>query len=108
MQKYQLDEMKLGWFIGDFDPHVFRTKDFEVAIKHYSAGESEKSHFHMKAVEVTVIVSGSVRMNNETYKPGDIILINKNESTDFLALTDTITCVVKSPSVIGDKHEVSE
>jgi hypothetical protein len=42
---------------------------------------------------------------NETLKnEGDVIIIEKGESTDFIPLVDTITCVIKTPSVIGDKY----
>ena len=107
MKKYSLNEMKLGWFIGDFEPSVQRTKDFEVAIKNYPAGTREDSHFHKKANEITVIVSGRVKMNDSIFETGDIIVIEKNENTDFTAITDTVTCVIKTPSVIGDKFKTS-
>lgn len=99
-----LSEMIKGWFVGDFDKSALRTKDFEVAIKKYKAGESESRHVHKVAIEITVIVSGRVIMNNNEYKENDIITIPPNESTDFHVLEDTITVVVKTPSVIGDKY----
>ena len=36
---------------------------------------------------------------------GDIVLIEPGEDTDFEALTDVTTVVVKTPSVAGDKYE---
>ncbi len=100
-----LRDMIGGWFIGDFEPSVFRTKEFEVAIKKYSAGDKEPRHMHKVAVEFTVIVSGRVKMNSEEYGEGDIICIIPNESSDFEVLEDTVTVVVKKPSVAGDKYE---
>jgi len=104
METFKLSDYKGGWFIGDFFPSILYTKDFEVAIKHYKVGQSESSHYHKLATEITVIVKGSALMNGNLKNEGDVIFIEKGESTDFIPLTDTITCVIKMPSVIGDKY----
>ena len=103
-----LNNMKLGWFIGDFVPSIFRTEEFEVALKKYDAGDYEEKHFHKKATEITVIIEGKVKMNQKQYISGDIIVMEPNESTDFLALTDVINVVVKIPSVMNDKFITEE
>ena len=100
-----LKDMVGGWFIGDFEPSVFRTKEFEVAVKKYKAGDKESRHVHKISVEFTVIVSGKVIMNSKEYGEGEIICTIPNESSDFEALEDTVTVVVKKPSVAGDKYE---
>lgn len=104
MKKFRLEDMIGGWFVGDFTPSIVKESNFEVAIKKYKSGTKEKKHLHKLAYEITVIISGKVLMNNKEFKEGDIIKINKGESTDFITLEDTITCVVKSPSVQGDKY----
>lgn len=93
-----------GWFIGNFDPSCFTTDSCEVAVKRYKTNDYEPSHHHKVATEITFIVDGYVKMNNITYKKGDIIVIQPNESTDFLAETDAITTVVKVPCVKNDKY----
>ncbi len=72
--------------------------------KKYKAGEYEPTHYHEIAAEITVIADGKVRMNGVTYISGDIILIEPNQVTDFLAITDVITTVVKYPSARDDKY----
>ena len=99
-----LDEMVGGWFVGDFEPSVIRTKDFEVAVKKYKAGDKEARHMHKIATELTVIISGKVLMNSQEHGEGSIIEIHPNTSSDFEAIEDTITVVVKTPSVAGDKY----
>lgn len=94
-----------GWFIGDFEPTLLKTQDFEIALKRYKKGDYESAHFHKLAEEFTIIVSGEVLMNNVKYSENDIIKINKNETTDFKAITDVITVVVKVPSSKNDKYE---
>ena len=96
-----------GWVAGDFSPTIIETKDFEVSVKHYKKGEYQEKHVHKKADELSIIVQGSARMNGETYEKDDIILMEKGEATDFYPLEDgTITCVIKTPSVVGDKYLV--
>ncbi|QTC91169.1 hypothetical protein [Brevundimonas goettingensis] len=103
MRHDRLEGMTKGWFVGDFDPHVLRSTDCEVAIKHYRAGDHEAAHFHRVATEITAIVSGSVRMLGKDWSAGDILTIEPGETTDFLALTDCVTVVVKAPSAPNDK-----
>lgn len=104
MKKLNLEQFTKGWFIGDFEPTMIKTKDFEVAIKKYKKGELESLHVHKVADEITVITSGSCKMNGQIFKTGDIIWLSPNEAADFEALEDCITTVVKIPSVQGDKY----
>ena len=106
MNIYNLNDMIKGWFVGNFEPAVLKTEQFEVAIKKYKANEREKAHYHKVAKEITVIVSGKVVMNGVEYSENDIILLDENDATDFYAVTDVITVVVKMPSAINDKYEV--
>lgn len=103
---YNLTKMVGGWFIGPFDPSLLKTEEFECAVKRYIAGDKESAHVHRIATEYTVIVEGSVRMNGIVYGRNTIIEIPPGEETDFEALTDTISFVVKVPGVRGDKYVV--
>ena len=105
MKVSSLDDMKGGWFIGDFEPTCWRTRDFEVTCKHYEAGDVEARHVHRIATEITLIVLGQAMMNGQIFSTGDIIRLEPGEPTDFQALEDTITVVVKVPSVVGDKYQ---
>lgn len=101
-----LTNMVRGWFIGNFDPSVFKTDQFEVAIRRYDEGYKEKRHLHKVATEYTVVVSGIVKMNGHIYVDDAIIEMPPGESTDFEAVTSAITVIVKVPCVRGDKYEV--
>jgi hypothetical protein len=100
----RLDDMKGGWFAGDFAPTVFRTALFEAACKRYRAGETEARHVHRVATEITVIAAGVVRLNGRVFRQGDVVELEPNEPADFSVLEDAITMVIKVPSVVGDKH----
>lgn len=103
MSGHRLDDMVKGWFVGAFTPTAFSTDACEVAVKRYMKGDHEGRHMHKIATEITAIVEGKVRMCGKDWSAGDIITILPGESTDFLALTDTVTVVVKCPGALNDK-----
>jgi hypothetical protein len=99
-----LNEMIGGWFVGDFEPSILQSSSFEVAVKIYRKGEQEKAHLHKLAKEITVIISGKVIMCGQIFEQGSIILLEENDVTAFEALADTVTVVVKTPSITNDKY----
>lgn len=104
MKLLQEKDLIRGWFVGNFTPTIFDTDNCEVAVKRYKKGDYEQFHHHKIATEITMIISGKVKMNGQVYKKGDIILVSPNEGTDFKALTNTTNVVVKVPCVKGDKY----
>lgn len=106
MKTARLDNMIKGWFVGNFEPTLYKTNDVEVAVKTYQAGEHEGKHFHKIATEITVIISGTVRMNGIEYNTGDIVVMEPGDVTDFEAVTDAVNAVVKLPGANNDKYLV--
>jgi quercetin dioxygenase-like cupin family protein len=106
MRAAKLQEMTKGWFVGEFTPTLHATRDVEVAVKHYRAGDAEGAHYHKIAREFTVVVSGTVRLNGQTFNAGDIIVIEPGEAAEFAAVTDAVTTVVKIPGAPNDKYVV--
>jgi quercetin dioxygenase-like cupin family protein len=104
MRGYRLDSMTRGWFVGDFEPTAFKTSACEVGVKTYKKGDIEDRHYHAIATELTVIAEGKVELNGKKYLKGDIIVIEPGEDTDFKALTDVTTVVVKIPGAKSDKY----
>lgn len=104
MKVHKLADMVKGWFIGEFTPTLISSTAVEVAVKSYKAGEYEPVHHHKIATEITVITNGSVKMNGTDYASGTIIVLEPNEASDFLALTDVTTTVVKIPGAPNDKY----
>ena len=104
MKANNLSEMVGGWFIGNFEPSVLNSSDFEVSVKYYKEGDVERSHLHKLAIEITVVVDGSIEMCNEVFGKGDIIMLEKGEATSFRAITNAVTVVVKTPSITNDKY----
>lgn len=104
MKISKLDDYFKGWLVGNFDPSLIKTNDVEFAVKHYHAGDAEEKHYHRIATEITVIISGKVKMNSKEYSAGDVIMMMPKEATDFVALEDSVTAVIKYPGVNDDKY----
>lgn len=104
MNLFRLDEMKGGWFVGDFSPAAVQCPEAEVACKTYAAGDSEDRHVHKVATEITLIARGRAIINGRMVATGDIVVLSPGESADFKVMEDTMTLVVKIPSVRGDKY----
>ena len=100
--------MVRGWFVGDFEPAAVNSPHTEVGVRHYASGDKEQWHYHKVATEITVVVSGRVRMCGGEHGPGAIVVIEPGEGTDFEALTDAVTTVVKLPAVKNDKYLAGE
>jgi len=99
----RLEDMTRGWFVGDFEPTLHRTKDVEVAVKSYAAGETEDRHVHRVATELTAVVAGRVRMDGRELAAGDVVVVEPGVPSDFEALTDATVVAVKLPAVPRDK-----
>lgn len=108
MTRAKIGDFLGGWFIGNFEPSLYKTNICEVAVKHYGKGCAEQRHFHKLATEYTVIVSGRVRMFGEVFEAGDIVIAEPGDITGFEALEDTTNVVVKLPGANNDKYCVEE
>lgn len=106
MNSARLEDMIKGWFVGGFDPAVVKTEACEVAIKKYNAGEKEVAHYHKIATEITVVLSGQIKMAGKVWVTGDIIVLEPGEVTSFEAITDATNAVVKIPGALNDKYLV--
>jgi len=101
---HRLDDMVRGWFVGDFTPSLYATQDVEVAVQRFAAGDVEAEHHHKVGTEITLLVSGRARMCGRELVVGDILVLPPGTATAFEAIEDTVTAVVKVPSVPGDKY----
>ena len=104
MEVHKLNDMIKGWFIGNFEPSLYKTNDVEVGVKKYVAGEYENRHHHKIATEYTVVIAGEIEMLGKRFYDGDIIILKPYESTDFKAISDATTLVVKIPGASNDKY----
>jgi len=103
MKLAKLSEFTNGWFLGNFNPSLFKNEDFEVCVKNCKKGDVEAAHFQRVATEVTVVLSGTVRMGDHILQVDDILTIYKDEVCDFEALSDCKVLGIKFPSLPEDK-----
>ena len=108
MKTFKEKDFTRGWFVGDFIPTAFNTKNCEVAVKRFKKGDYENPHYHKIATEINLIISGKAIINNETYYEGDVILVEPNQVVEFSVQEDCVLVAVKIPCAIGDKYEVEK
>lgn len=108
MRLERIENFAGGWFIGDFSPTLLANPDFEVCLKRFKEGDFEVNHFQKRAKEFTIVVSGLCRMGAITLSPGDILVLEPGEISDFLAIEDSVVIGIKTPSIPGDKVVLSE
>ncbi|WP_372768511.1 cupin domain-containing protein [Pseudoalteromonas sp.] len=108
MEKTRITDFVRGWFVGGFEPTLFKTQDVEVAVQQFKKGDKEASHCHKIATEITMIVKGQARMKGMIISEGEIVKIPPGEYTDFEAIEDTTTVVVKLPGALNDKYLETE
>lgn len=106
MKIRKLNEMTRGWFIGDFEPSVLKTKNFEVAIMHHPKGQIWKAHYHAKGTEYNVLLTGSMRCCDTELTAGDIFIIEPYEVAEPTFHTDCTIVCVKVPADSNDKFLV--
>jgi len=97
-----------GWFIGDFEPTILRTKDFEVGLIRHKKGELWTSHYHKDSVEYNVLVTGKMIVQEQELSDGDVFIFQKGEIADPVFLEDCTVVCVKVPSIPSDKFEVQQ
>ena len=103
MKLLDIDEMKGGWFVGDFDPSAYKTKDFEVGYKFHRKGEPWDKHYHEKCTEINFLMKGVMKMRGQILKSGQIFIMEPFEVADPEFIEDCYVVVVKTNSEKGDK-----
>lgn len=110
MKTFNINEMKNGWFIGNFEPSIHKTKQFEIAHHFHPKNECIEPHFHKQAWELNYVVDGylSLMINKETYwfSTGDFFMFEQNEYGKLHFFKNTNIMVIKVPSIPGDKFIV--
>ncbi len=104
MKILKLEQFTRGWIVGDFEPAVFQTSQFEFGVKKYLTGDEEDNHYHKVAREISVVISGKFEMNNKILVEGDIVLLEIGEASKFKCLESGYTAVIKTPSAKNDKY----
>lgn len=103
MEIHKISDFIGGWYVGDFNPSCFVTKDFEICYKKHLAGEEWPIHYHKEADEINFLRSGKMIIQGKELVGGDIFILRKNEIADPIFLENCEVFIVKTPSVKDDK-----
>ena len=105
----KLKDMHRGWLIGDFEPSVLKTKEFEVGVLTHLKDEQWPAHYHPVGTEYNVLLKGSMKVCDKELVKGDIFVIKPNEIADPTFYEDCTILCVKVPGdstdkiIVGDK-----
>jgi quercetin dioxygenase-like cupin family protein len=106
IDKYRIEDFTGGWFIGNFQPSLLQTDEFEVSVKMHRKGEIWEKHYHKLATEYNYVFEGIVEIDGVEYVKGDIFVIHPDFVVDPNFKEDCTIMCVKTPCVIGDKYVV--
>ena len=100
----KIDDYTRGWFIGNFEPSLLKTKDFEVSYKLHPKDQKWDFHYHKKATEINILVKGKMIINNVIYNSNEVFIINPNIISCPFFLEDCEIICIKIPSIQNDKY----
>lgn len=106
MNVTKITDYSRGWFIGNFEPSLLKTDQFEVGFLSHKKDEHWAPHYHKESVEYNVLVSGKMVIQGKELNSGDVFVFEKGEIADPIFLEDCKIIVVKVPSIPSDKFEV--
>lgn len=104
MKVGKLTDFFRGWVIGDFEPSLLKTKNFEVGILHHPKGEKWPKHYHKIATEFNILISGSMTLQDHNFVAGDVFILEPFDIADPIFHEDCTIVCVKVPSDTKDKY----
>lgn len=107
MDREKLSKFKNGWFVGNFEPTLYKG-NFEVAFQKYRKGEHHADHYHVLSKEINLVTRGKIKVNEEIFRKGEFFVLYPYEVSRVEYLTDVDLVVVRTASDPTDKYEVKD
>ena len=105
MKIVNINDFKAGWFIGNFEPTVLKTSDFEIALKIHKRNEKIPPHRHNYTTEYNLLTDGKMEVNGFQIEEGSIFIFEKSEVCNVKILSEIAKIVcIKVPSNPKDKE----
>lgn len=104
VKKTKLDAMVRGWCIGNFEPSILKTEEFEVGYLKHPKGQVWPAHIHKEVDEYNILIKGRMTINNETVECGEIFVVPHGMLTSAKFLEDCEIVCIKTPSNTKDKY----
>lgn len=106
MDILKMEDMRGGWFVGNFEPTAFKTDQFEVCYKHHTKNEKWDTHYHKEGTEINYLVEGKMIIQDKELNKGDIFILHPYEIANPEFIEDCILFIIKTPSKPGDKFVI--
>jgi oxalate decarboxylase/phosphoglucose isomerase-like protein (cupin superfamily) len=112
MEKFNLNDFKRGWIVGNFKPNIFKA-NIEVGIHSYPSGTIHEAHYHKLSKEINVVIQGTCSFvqllptgSTITFdlQENDIFVVEPNDIFEFIATSDCKLTVIKTISNLNDKY----
>jgi dTDP-glucose pyrophosphorylase len=101
---FKLEDMFRGWFIGNFEPSVYKNCTFEVGYLSHKKNEIWDVHYHNNLTEINLLIEGKMILNDIEINKNEIFVINKKDIACPIFLEDCRIICIKIPQILGDKH----
>ena len=103
VRTHKMADFQGGWLVGSFVPNLRASREVEVGLKYFAAGDTEPTHFQKTVTEFTVVAQGRVKFGDLEFEEGTIVEIPPMVALPFESLTDSVLLVIKTPSIPADK-----
>ena len=101
-----LNDYTRGWLIGNFEPNIKKTTEYEIGILQHKQNEKWQFHYHKDAIEINIILSGEMIINNIKISENTIFIFKQNMISCPVFLTDCKIICIKIPSIPTDKYYI--
>lgn len=105
---YDILGFKNGWIMGNFEPSILKTPEFEVCVIEHAAGEVSVPHYHTSSTEYNVVLKGRLEVNGQILTKGQIFVYYTNEVSNVRFIENSELLVIRVPSAPHDKVFVGE
>jgi hypothetical protein len=104
MKQSNINNFRGGWFVGDFEPSIFKNPFFEVAHHSHKKNDATFPHYHQVTNELNYIVRGEMMVDKKHLKAGDMWIYEPWDISDVEFLEDTDLMIIRWPSIPSDKY----
>jgi dTDP-glucose pyrophosphorylase len=100
---FKVEDMFRGWFMGNFEPTVFKHSGVEVGYLCHKKGEKWQTHYHNNIIEINLLVEGKMILNDIEINKNEIFKIDPKVIACPIFLEDCYIICIKVPYMVGDK-----
>jgi len=102
-KKINTNDYTRGWLIGNFEPSIIKTTEYELGILRHKKDEKWAFHYHVETKEINILLKGKMIINNVLINEKTVFIFEKNMISCPLFLEDCVVLCIKLPSLPGDK-----